>query len=192
MTGWTKPLTAGTHLAPQDGTCLMEAVSLVTGDRWTDAPSSTHPLLAHLARLVNDAVSDDRRDDLAMLIPHLIDTNSSDPFVHARLADVCTSYALTLDESPVLRRLRRSAERRLDDPGRTRARASLLRLDEIRRWTFEHGTARRAVETSVAHCEKRGDDHLIGLLTAAATVVSRHHSDTSLVMSTVDVSLTAG
>ena len=171
MIGWATPLSAGTHLTPEDGTCLMEAVSTVTGDRWTDAPSSTHPLLAHLARLVNDAVSDDRRDDLAAFIPHLMDANSSDPFVHARLAEICTSYALTADDSPALRRLRRSAERRLGEPWHPGARASALRLDLIQRWTFEHGTARRAIEASVAHCEKWGDDHLIGLLAAAVTVV---------------------
>lgn len=160
MPAWTTHLTAGTHLAPEDGTCLMEAVSAVTGDRWTDAPSSTHPLLAHLARLVNDAVSDDRRDDLVAFVPDLIGTNSADPLVHARLALACTSFALTVDDSPSLRRLRRSAERGLRSQ----------RLDVIGRWIFEHGTARRAVEASVAHCEKRGNDHLIGLLEAATRV----------------------
>jgi hypothetical protein len=171
MTGLTTHLTAGTHLAREDGTCLMEAVSSVTGDTWTDAPSSTHPLLAHLARLVNDAVSDERRDDLAAFIPDLIDTNNPDPSVHARLAVVCTSYALTVSDSPSLRRLRHSAERRIGELRRPRP--DLPHLDVIRRWTFEHGTARRAVETSVAHCEKRGDDELIGLLAAASTVVPR-------------------
>jgi hypothetical protein len=180
MTGWTTPLTAGTHLAPEDGTCLMEAVSTVTGDRWTDAPLSTHPLLAHLARLVNDAVSDDLRDDLAAFIPDLIDTNSSDPFVHARLAEACTSYALTLDDSPSLRRLRRSAQRHLGEPWQPRTR-STVRLDAVRRWAFEHGTARRAVEASVVHCAKCGDDELIGLLAAAVTVRHpMHRSDASL------------
>lgn len=181
MTGWTTRLAAGTHLAPEDGTCLMEAVSAVTDDRWTDAPSSTHPLLAHLARLINDAVSDDLRDDLTAFIPDLIDTNSSEPFVHALIAEVCTSYALTAGESPMLRRMRRSAERRLGELKRPRAGARILLLDVIRRWTFEHGTARRAVEASVAHCEKRGDDHIIGLLATAVTVVhQRRRSDASL------------
>jgi hypothetical protein len=181
MIGWTTHLTAGTHLAPEDGTCLMEAVSTVTGDRWTDAPSSTHPLLAHLARLVNDAVSDDLRDDLAAFIPDLIDTNSPDPLVNARLAEVCTSYALTVDDSPSLRRLRRSVQRHLREPWQPRTRSN-VRLDAVRQWTFEHGTARRAVEASVAYCQKRGDDHLVGLLAAAVAVVHprRRSSDASL------------
>lgn len=173
MIGWTTHLTAGTHLAPEDGTCLMEAVSAETGDRWSDAPLSTHPLLAHLARLVNDAVSDDLRDELAAFIPDLVDTNSPDPIVYARLAAVCTSYALTVGDSAALRRMQSSAQRRLGGLWRPRTRPGVLRLDEIRRWTFEHGTARRAVEASVAHCEKRGDDHLIGLLAAAVTVAPR-------------------
>lgn len=183
MNGWTTPLTAGTHLAPEDGNCLMEAVSAMTGDRWTDAPSSTHPLLAHLARLVNDAVSDDRRDGLATFIPDLIGTNSSDPLVQARLAEACTSYALAVDDSPLLRRLRRSVQRRLGQPRPPRA--GMLRADVIRRWSFEHGTARRAIEASVDHCAKRGDDRLIGLLAAGVTVVpQRPHSGESLVRST--------
>lgn len=178
MTDWSTHLSAGAHLVPEDGTCLMEAVSRATGDRWTDAPASTHPLLAHLARLVNDAVGDELRDDLSAFIPDLIGTNDPDPAVHARLAAVCVSYALTLEDSPVLRRLGRSAERRLAETLRTESTV----LDMIRRWVFEHGPARRAVEESVALCEKRGDACLIGLLAAAASVVR----------STVDVSLTAG
>lgn len=180
MTGWTTHLSVGTHLAPEDGACLMEAVSTVTGDRWSDAPSSTHPLLAHLARLVNDAVSDDARDELAAFIPDLVGTNGPDPIVHARLAVVCTSYALSVADSPSLRRLRRSAERRLDELRRPRTSPDTLHLDVVRRWMFDHGTARRAVEASVAHCEKPGDDRLIGLLATAVTVVPRRRDATRL------------
>jgi hypothetical protein len=35
--------------------CLMEAVAQHTGQPWSDHPSCSHPLVAHVARLVNDA-----------------------------------------------------------------------------------------------------------------------------------------
>jgi hypothetical protein len=175
MTGWTTPLSAGTHLAPEDGACLMEAVSAVTGDRWTDSPTSTHPLLAHLARLVNDAVEDETRNNLAAFIPDLVDTNSQDQAMPARIAQACASYALALDDSPLLGHLRNLAERKLGERPRSDAHASLARrgLWAARRWRFEHGTARLAVEASVAQCVKHGDDHLVALLEIAMSAVHR-------------------
>ncbi|MER6977695.1 hypothetical protein [Streptomyces carpinensis] len=49
------------HLHPDDGACLMEAVSLLAGGRFTDSPRCTHPALATLARMVNDCVGDSAR-----------------------------------------------------------------------------------------------------------------------------------
>ena len=57
-------LRAGWHLGPDDGTCLMEHVSQVAGLKFTDTPRCTDPLLAALAQLVNDAVSDRARPQL--------------------------------------------------------------------------------------------------------------------------------
>ena len=57
-------LRAGWHLGPDDGTCLMEHVSQVGGLKFTDTPRCTDPLLAALAQLVNDAVSDRARPQL--------------------------------------------------------------------------------------------------------------------------------
>ena len=36
-------LSAGAHLSPDEGTCLMEAVSVAAHLPWSDAPSSTRP-----------------------------------------------------------------------------------------------------------------------------------------------------
>lgn len=57
-------LRAGWHLGPDDGTCLMEHVSQLAGVKFTDTPRCTDPLLAALAQLVNDAVSDRTRPQL--------------------------------------------------------------------------------------------------------------------------------
>lgn len=71
-------LAAGRHRRPRDGACLMELVSVLAGERWTDAPRCTHPLLARLARLVNDATSDDARPRLARLAPSLVGLRPAD------------------------------------------------------------------------------------------------------------------
>ncbi|MGP3989224.1 hypothetical protein [Streptomyces sp. 3N207] len=58
------------HLSPQDGACLMEAASLLTGG-FTDSPRTTHPTLAALARVVNDTVDDSTRHGLWPLVADL-------------------------------------------------------------------------------------------------------------------------
>jgi hypothetical protein len=51
---------------------MMEVASLLAGERWSDHPSCTYPLLAQLARLVNDHVSDAGRQELTTLVPSLV------------------------------------------------------------------------------------------------------------------------
>ena len=47
-------LDAGAHHGPQDGMCVMEAVSVVAGLPWTDSPACTNPTLALAAQLTNN------------------------------------------------------------------------------------------------------------------------------------------
>lgn len=65
-------LQAGQHLDPSHGGCFMEYASLLAGEKWSDHPRCTHPALAQLARLVNDAASPGERQQLARLIPDVI------------------------------------------------------------------------------------------------------------------------
>jgi len=46
-------LSRGKHRNPRRGACFMEMVSFLAGERWSDHPACTHPLLAEMARLVN-------------------------------------------------------------------------------------------------------------------------------------------
>lgn len=66
----------GAHRRRSDGGCFMEWASLLAGERWSDHPRCTHPLLAHLARAVNDTVADAARQRLAPLIPAVIGLRS--------------------------------------------------------------------------------------------------------------------
>ncbi|MEU0009384.1 hypothetical protein ABZ079_35470 [Streptomyces sp. NPDC006314] len=67
-----------THLHPDDGACLMETASLLGTGRFTDSPPGTHPVLAALARAVNDAVDDATRHTLWPLAADLADANPTD------------------------------------------------------------------------------------------------------------------
>ena len=72
-------LSRGKHRNPKHGACFMEFASYLAGERWTDHPHCTQPLLASLARQVNDHVSDDARQTLVELVPDVIGLTSSDP-----------------------------------------------------------------------------------------------------------------
>lgn len=84
----------GKHRNPRKGACFMELASFLAGERWSDHPRCTHPLLAELARLANDHTSDLHRSDLATLIPSVIGLTSDDIRVDARVALRCARTAL--------------------------------------------------------------------------------------------------
>lgn len=65
-------LSRGKHRSPKTGACFMEFASFLAGEPWSDSPQCTDPMLAHLARSVNDQLSDARRDELAPDIPRVV------------------------------------------------------------------------------------------------------------------------
>ena len=79
-------LSRGKHRNPRKGACFMELASFLAGERWSDHPTCTHPLLASLARLVNDYTSDAGRSRLGALVPSVIGQTSDDLRVDARIA----------------------------------------------------------------------------------------------------------
>lgn len=79
-------LRGGKHRRPEDGSCLMEYVSVLAGERFSDRPRCTAPVLARLARHANDRLRPEivggrRRREvrraLLPLAPGLIDAGSS-------------------------------------------------------------------------------------------------------------------
>ncbi len=89
-------LSRGKHRSHRSGACFMEMAAFLAGERWSDHPRCTHPLLAGLARLVNDHTSDANRSGLAELIPSVIGLTSDDVRVDARLAVRCATVALPI------------------------------------------------------------------------------------------------
>jgi hypothetical protein len=79
-------LSRGKHRNPRKGACFMEFASLLAGERWSDHPSCTHPLLASAARHVNDYTSDAGRPRLVTLIPSVIGLTGDDLRIDARIA----------------------------------------------------------------------------------------------------------
>jgi hypothetical protein len=187
-------LSRGKHRNPRRGACFMELASYLAGERWSDRPACTHPLLASVARHVNDHTSDAGRPRLAPLIPSVIGVTSDDPRVDARLALLCATTALPIVASERQRVMAISvlaAERALADLDgstpvalRERSDRALALAPEAAAWARQftrgirsssqgfrrHGapsTVRYAVEGIARACIARPDDALRDLLAAA-------------------------
>lgn len=72
----------------------MEYASFLAGERWSDHPKCTHPLLAGVARDVNDHISDVGRARLVPLIPSVVGLNGDDPRIVIAIALRCAVTAL--------------------------------------------------------------------------------------------------
>jgi hypothetical protein len=88
---WTAPgfvpvLARGRHRRPRQGACFMEFASYLAGERWSDHPQCTHPLLAFLARGVNDFTSDHGRQSLASLVPSVVGLHGDGPALDVTIA----------------------------------------------------------------------------------------------------------
>ncbi|HEY3436763.1 MAG TPA: hypothetical protein VGK35_03650 [Actinotalea sp.] len=137
-------LSRGKHRRPQDGACFMEMASVLAGARWSDSPACTHPLLARLARLVNDATPDDTRGRLAPLVPSVIGLTSDDRSWDDEIALLAASFALPLvapRDQPALaagvlatESMLADHERRNGGPLRTSSVDALTSAPEAARW----------------------------------------------------------
>jgi hypothetical protein len=87
-------LARGKHRNPRKGACFMEFASLLAGERFSDHPACTHPLLAAVARHVNDHTTDAGRPRLAELIPSVIGLKGEDLHIDARIALRSATMAL--------------------------------------------------------------------------------------------------
>jgi hypothetical protein len=74
----------------------MEFASYLAGERWSDHPACTHPLLGLLARKVNDHISDGARQGLVGLVPDVIGLAGNDLRIDAGIALCAARTALPL------------------------------------------------------------------------------------------------
>lgn len=66
----TFTLTQGSHDEPDHGMCVMEAVSFVAGEKFSDVPLCADPLLIYPMQTINDGMGNERKK-LIPLIPRL-------------------------------------------------------------------------------------------------------------------------
>ncbi|WP_374970487.1 hypothetical protein [Terrabacter sp. BE26] len=57
----------------------MEMASFLAGERWSDRPACTDPVLAELARWVNDMLDHPHRQRLVMMVPEVVGLTPDDP-----------------------------------------------------------------------------------------------------------------
>ncbi|WP_433019539.1 hypothetical protein [Kribbella sp. CA-294648] len=111
-------LSRGRHRHPGKGACFMEYASLLAGTTWSDQPDCTHPLLALIAREVNDETSNPGRAHLVPLIPSVIGLKPSDPRVSPALVACCVPLVVPVVSPlfrPTLTAAVRDAERLLTE-----------------------------------------------------------------------------
>ncbi|MFE6411114.1 hypothetical protein ACFVOR_29770 [Streptomyces sp. NPDC057837] len=135
------------HLHPDDGACLMEAASLLSGDRFTDDPAGTHPVLAALARAVDDSVGDATRLALWPLAAELADARPADRAFAPLLVGSTVGAALRV--RPASRRLARreaACRRRAERLARSPAAGLAGRLSDALWW---RGPGHRCLEHAV-------------------------------------------
>jgi hypothetical protein len=163
-------LRCGAHLAPEDGACLMEYVSVLTGSRFSDHPACTDPVLATVARLVNDASTDAGRPLLAGFAPALAETGPTSDARRTAAVVRATVRAARAEagDRAALRRPLRGAERRCDRVTGDGRLADLARSMEVR---HRYGSGRRRLELAVGALrdlpEPRRDAALRAALAAA-------------------------
>ena len=162
-------LSRGKHRNPRKGACFMEFASYLAGERWSDHPACTHPLLAALARHVNDRTSDANRQRLAELIPSVIGLTSDDPHLDALIALRCATTALPVvcaERQRVMAVAILTCDRVLAEldgrPSSTleaRSRQALGHAPEAARWArgfiSDMGPSRKAFRRQAAPCTVR-------------------------------------
>lgn len=139
--GRSSGLEAGAHLDPQDGMCVMEAVSVAASLPWTDSPACTNPSLSLAARLINDALSDGTRSRLVALVPDLSRASGRDLATDWRVVEAACEFAATGRS----RRRGRTMNRWMWLATRLEATAP----GQPMAWLVRQGAARRAVEAAV-------------------------------------------
>lgn len=86
-------LTRGRHPTPAHGWCLLELVSALADEVWSDRPAAVHPVLAAVARCANDESTPAGRRALLRFAVPLLGTADAPAGTGARLAAHCLGVA---------------------------------------------------------------------------------------------------
>jgi hypothetical protein len=170
-------LEIGKHASPGQGACLMEYVSVLAGQRFTDRPTCTPAAVAVVARRVNDAVSDGARPRLARWAPELIGDGHPRVGLDDTVVLCCTAAGLAVvPDDRHLSAMQRRARRRLGHPW--------LRWLRLPGHAVVHEAFIAASATLAPLTADERDERLIGLLAevvraARATTTTTRHVSTA-------------
>lgn len=87
-------LSQGSHTSPSDGMCIMEMVSYLAGEPWSDTPGCSAPTLSSYSRVINDKAPQYVRDQLQTRVLQLIGT--ADPDAEVARAEHFAWAAITI------------------------------------------------------------------------------------------------
>jgi hypothetical protein len=166
-------LERGGHADPASGSCLMERVSVIAGEPFTDRPRCALPALAVLAQQINDRVSDEARQTLLPLAPALATSATDDPRASWALVAVCARQVLARRPDDVLAaRLLRRASRARSRWTRVPLRGRPGRLAGLRALPDLAVAFHRAASLAGPSGSAERDATLVALLAEAAAVVT--------------------
>ena len=77
-------LSKGKHASPEDGACVMELASMLSGEAFSDHPVSVCPVIGAFLRAYNDWIDDDRRQDLYEYAARVVGSREGDEIQRAR------------------------------------------------------------------------------------------------------------
>jgi hypothetical protein len=93
VTHQTVRIKRGAHSRPEDGACVMELASMLAGECFSDRPRAVCPVIAAFLRAYNDALDDDRRQDLYPVASAVVGTVTSDEDVIATRVHLIGEWA---------------------------------------------------------------------------------------------------
>jgi hypothetical protein len=73
----TITLSRGKHHSPNEGACVMELVSMLAGEPFSDHPLTACPVVGSFLRAYNDSIDDERRQDLYAYAAKVIGSRAS-------------------------------------------------------------------------------------------------------------------
>jgi hypothetical protein len=139
-------LSRGRHKSPEGGACVMELASMLAGEPFDDHPRSVCPIVATFLRAYNDAVGDERRQDLYRFASAAVDT-AGDRAASADRARECARWFA--NEVPAERRTRFFVDRPFPRLRRSRI-AYATRVYARRTTDASHADALRFIEGLIA------------------------------------------
>jgi hypothetical protein len=134
----------GKHSSPEHGACVMELASMLAGERFSDRPRTVCPVIGAFLRTYNDALDDQRRQDLYRYAADAVGT-LRDAGLERRRAERCVDFTAEMAPGSKFALRRWCSRRRLAAAGELAARAATRSLDDRR-----HARTLRFVQELIA------------------------------------------